>query len=70
MSFIRMLEGNGGRITRGAVGAALVGVGAWLGGGWWALTAVGLVPLAAGLSGVCLAAPLAGDPLRRASTST
>ena len=38
-------------------------VGALLGGGWWALAVVGLVPLAAGVLDVCLANVLFGQPL-------
>jgi hypothetical protein len=64
MRFVSIMQGSAGRLARVAVGLALVGIGAWLGGGWWALVAVGLVPLAAGLFNVCLAAPLFGVGLR------
>ena len=42
---------------------ALVVVGGLLGGGWWALAVVGLVPLAAGALDVCLINVLFGQPL-------
>jgi hypothetical protein len=42
---------------------ALIGVSGLLGGGWRALAAVGLVPLAAGALDVCLFNVLIGQPL-------
>lgn len=70
MRFVRLMESGWGRLARVAAGALMVGLGAWLGssqgGGWWALAAVGLVPMAAGLFDVCLAAPLFGAPVRHA----
>lgn len=66
MPFVRFMEGTTGRVARSVAGVVLVAVGASLGGYWWALAAVGLVPLAAGLLGVCLAAPLFGAPVRHA----
>jgi hypothetical protein len=42
----------------------MVGMGLALGGGWLALTLVGLAPLAAGAFGFCLIAPLLYQPLR------
>ncbi|HLI15077.1 MAG TPA: DUF2892 domain-containing protein [Acidimicrobiales bacterium] len=73
MRLIQFLEGATGRLARVVAGAVLVGLGAWLGttdgGGWWALLAVGLVPLAAGLANVCLLAPLFGAPVRHAPRS-
>ena len=42
---------------------ALIVVGGLLGGGWWALAVVGLVPLAAGALDVCLFNVLFGQPL-------
>jgi len=64
MTLVRFMESTAGRLTRGVAGVVLVGLGAWLGGAWWALAAVGLVPLAAGLFDFCLLAPLFGSPLR------
>jgi hypothetical protein len=74
MRLVRFLESSIGRLARGVAGLVLVGLGAWLGasygGGWWALFAVGFVPLAAGLFNFCLAAPLFGAPLRHAPKGT
>lgn len=74
MRLVRYMEGSTGRLARGVAGLVMVGLGAWLGatygGAWWALVAVGVVPLAAGLSGLCLAAPLFGAPLRHARQGT
>ena len=64
MRFVRFMETSAGRSARAVAGLVLFGIGAWLGGAWWALSAVGLVPLAAGVFDFCLAAPLFGAPLR------
>lgn len=70
MRLVRFMEGARGRLARGTAGAMLVGVGAWLGatygGGWWALFAVGFVPLAAAAFDLCLVAPLFGAPVHHA----
>lgn len=66
MKLVRFMEGRAGRVARGAAGLAMVGLGAALGGGWWALAAVGLVPLAAGVFDFCLIAPIFGAPLHHA----
>ena len=66
MALIHFMQRPVGRLARGAAGAAMVAIGAGLGGAWWALAAVGLVPLAAGLGDVCLLAPLFGAPVRHA----
>jgi hypothetical protein len=63
MGFIGFMAGTAGRIVRAAAGIALIVAGAVLGGGWWALAVVGLVPLAAAAFDVCLFAPLAHQPL-------
>jgi len=55
-----------GRATRVVAGLALIIVGLVAGGGWLTLSIVGVVPLVAGLSNVCLLAPLAGRPLKGA----
>jgi len=62
MRFIDFMAGNTGRGIRIAAGLALIALGAALGGGWWAVAAVGLVPLAAGAFDFCLLAPLAHQP--------
>ena len=49
-SFFAFMASAAGRITRIAAGVVLIVVGVLLGGGWWALAVVGLVPLAAGFS--------------------
>lgn len=64
MDVVQLMGSATGRAGRVIAGAALVGLGTARGGGFWALAAVGLVPLAAGAFNVCLVAPLAGAPLR------
>jgi hypothetical protein len=63
MRLIQMLEGTNGRLARIVLGAILVGIGATLGGGWWVLAVVGLIPIAAGLFDFCLLAPFFGDKI-------
>ncbi|HVN51216.1 MAG TPA: DUF2892 domain-containing protein [Acidimicrobiales bacterium] len=67
MAFIRFMESTSGRVLRVVAGIVLVVTGLVLGGGWLVLSAVGLVPLAAGAFGVCLFAPLFHQPFRRTS---
>lgn len=62
MGFARFMSSTAGRFARIGAGAALVVVGAVLGGGWWALAIVGLVPIAAGVFNVCLLGPLFHAP--------
>lgn len=64
MALIRFLESTIGRVVRGVVGLAMIGVGVWLGGYGWVLAAVGLAPLGAAATDVCLIAPLFHAPLR------
>ncbi len=64
MTFVRFMESVSGRSLRVAVGLVLFVVGAVLGGPWWVLAAVGLVPIAAGVFNFCLLAPFLGAPLR------
>ncbi len=64
MPVVRFMESTAGRLARVVAGLVMVGVGVWLGGPFWALAAVGLVPLAAGALNVCLIAPLFKPPLR------
>ena len=64
MVVVEFMSGKVGRAVRALVGAALVVVGFVLGGGWLVLSVVGLVPLLAGVFGVCLIAPLVHRPLR------
>jgi hypothetical protein len=63
MGFSKFMASSAGRGIRIIAGLALVVVGAVLGGGWWALAVVGLVPLAAGALDVCLFNVLFGQPL-------
>ena len=62
MAFAKFMSSGVGRSARIVAGVALVIFGAFLGGGWLALVVVGLVPLLAGVSDVCIFAPLFGQP--------
>lgn len=62
MKFVEFAASRAGRIVRGLLGLVLIGVGVALGGGWWLLAVLGLVPLAAAVFDVCLFAPLAHLP--------
>lgn len=62
MAFLNFMSSTAGRATRVIAGLALIAVGIVLGGAGYALAAVGLVPLAAGASDVCLFAPLGRMP--------
>ncbi len=65
MKFVRLMNSRGGRLARGLAGAALIVAGGLTGGPWGlVLAVVGLVPLAAGATGTCLAAPLLRAPAR------
>jgi hypothetical protein len=63
MSVIEFLAGKNGRVTRGAAGLILIVVGVALGGAWWALGAIGLAPLTAGIFDFCLLGPLLRLPM-------
>jgi hypothetical protein len=59
MRIVRMMNSAAGRGARALAGVGLIAAGAVIGGGTGLVLAlVGLVPLAAGAAGVCLAAPL------------
>jgi len=65
MRIVRLMNSPQGRIARGLAGVALIAAGVVTGGtGGLVLALVGLVPLAAGVFGVCLAAPLLRAPAR------
>lgn len=64
MSFLSFMSSGAGRLTRIVAGGGLIVAGALLGGRWWALVVIGLVPLAAGVFDFCLFAPLARRPFR------
>ena len=63
MGFSKFMASTTGRAVRVIVGVALIVVGGSLGGGWWALAIVGLVPFAAGALDICLFNVLFGQPL-------
>jgi hypothetical protein len=58
------MSSSTGRLLRIVAGVALIVIGLIAGGGWIALSVIGLVPLLAGLANVCLLAPLFGQPLK------
>ena len=60
------MASTAGRITRIIAGVVLIVAGILVGGGWWALAVVGLVPLAAGILDVCVFAPLFRRPFNGA----
>ena len=65
MTMVRLMNSPAGRAGRGLAGAALIAGGIVIGGyAGLVLAIVGLVPLAAGGLGVCLAAPLLHAPAR------
>jgi hypothetical protein len=61
-SFVTFMQSTTGRILRIVVGIALIALGLLVVQGVWGivLAVIGLVPLFAGLGGVCLVAPLFG----------
>jgi Inner membrane protein YgaP-like, transmembrane domain len=65
MRFVQLMNSPAGRAARMVAGLALIGVGAATGGtGGLVLALAGVVPLAAGAAGACLAAPLMRVSLR------
>lgn len=64
MALLRFLGSTWGRVARIVVGVALITVGIAIGGAWLIVSAVGLVPLAAGAFDICLLGPLARLPMR------
>jgi len=69
MGFVRLMQTTAGRIARILLGGGLITLGVTLGGGWLTLVAMGLIPIFAGLVGVCFAAPLLHMPLRNTARS-
>ncbi|MGO9151535.1 MAG: YgaP-like transmembrane domain [Acidimicrobiales bacterium] len=63
MGLSKFMASTAGRAVRVIAGVALIMIGGSLGGGWWALAVIGLVPLAAGALDVCLFNVLFGQPL-------
>ena len=65
MRIVRFMNSPAGRTGRAMAGLALIAAGIAVGGiGGLVLTVIGLVPLAAGALGRCLAAPLLRAPVR------
>jgi hypothetical protein len=65
MSFVSFMRGPAGRGTRVLVGAGMIAAGIAIGGtAGVALAIVGVVPLVAGITNICLFAPLFGLTLR------
>lgn len=63
MLLLKFIGSQPGRIMRVAAGLALITAGVLLGGGWLALTILGVVPLAAGVLDLCILGPLFRLPL-------
>jgi Inner membrane protein YgaP-like, transmembrane domain len=65
-AFVTFMQSTTGRILRIVVGIALIALGLLAVQGVWGivLAVIGLVPLIAGIGGVCLVAPLFGFTLK------
>jgi len=63
MGFSKLMASTAGRAIRVLAGVALIVAGGILGGGWWAIAVVGLIPFAAGELDICLFNVLFGQPL-------
>lgn len=70
MALVDFMKSNLGRAARAVVGVALIATGLAFGGGWLALSSVGLVPLAAGVFDFCLLAPFFHQPGRATHSPT
>jgi hypothetical protein len=71
MKVVKLMNSPQGRTGRALAGLALIAAGVLAGGaGGLVLAIVGLVPLAAGAMGLCLAARAAAGPAPRPLTST
>jgi hypothetical protein len=64
VTVVDFMRGSTGRAARTVVGLAMIAIGLVMGGGWLAVSIVGLVPLAASALGLCLLSPLFNLPLR------
>lgn len=65
MRAAQLMNSPAGRAARAVAGLALIAAGALSGGtGGLVLALTGLIPLAAGAAGVCVAAPLLKAPFR------
>lgn len=63
MALVTFMNSSAGRVTRGVAGVAALAGGAALGGWGWALAAVGLVLVVAGVGDFCPLAQLWGKPV-------
>jgi hypothetical protein len=65
-AFVTFMQSTAGRILRIVVGLVMIALGLLLVQGIWGivLAVIGLVPLIAGIGGVCLVAPLFGFTLK------
>ncbi|GAA4956254.1 hypothetical protein GCM10023205_17940 [Yinghuangia aomiensis] len=61
--FVVFMGGRKGRVVRSGMGLAMIAAGASAGGGWWALAAFGVLPLATGVLDLCPIAPLMRLPV-------
>jgi len=64
MELVKFMSSMSGRVLRAVLGVVLIVLGFALGGGWVTLSVIGLVPVFAALSNVCLLAPLLGQPFK------
>ncbi len=65
MKIVKLMNSPQGRTGRALAGVALIAAGMFVGGtGGLVLALFGLVPFAAGGTGICLAAPLLQVPFR------
>lgn len=65
MNVVKVMNTTAGRSARVVAGLALIGAGLAAGGTRGLVLAVaGVIPLLAGMAGICLAAPLLRAPLR------
>lgn len=71
-TFVTFMQSMTGRILRIVVGVALIAIGLLVVKDVWGIViaVVGLVPLIAGLGGICLVAPLLGFTLKGQKKST
>jgi Inner membrane protein YgaP-like, transmembrane domain len=63
MGFSKFMASSIGRVARIVAGIAMITIGGLLGGGWWALSVVGLVPLVTGAGDMCLFNSLFHQPM-------
>lgn len=65
MLLARFMSSGAGRLLRILAGVLLIAIGVAVGGpAGWVLAVVGLVPIAAGATNVCLLGPIVGAPFK------